>query len=305
LGPDAGTRIAALPDEQRAYVLSEIASESGFDGMELATAVAKADPNPQVRVELIEALQFRRGDRHVAELLTEAPEEVWRLLADKGYAAEFADPAAAARLRAERERQIANDPSPTRRLYSLLESEEAAETVGPRIADLIAAPDFPAGDRDTGWTVHRAFERFPSSVAAGLLRRLAAGLEIPFRGEEMLVGVDAEDDGPLAAVALDPTANRFVGQAAATVVGPGTVGTLIDAVATAAVENRARGGCRPRAPSATPRANYRCPSFLTGRCGAGPGGYQGPADDRHARRSARASGRFRRAGEPPSPQRRS
>jgi hypothetical protein len=238
LGPDAGARIAALPEEQRAHVLSEIASRSGFDGMELATAVAKADPSPQVRVGVIEALQFRRGERHVAELLTEAPDEVWHLLAAKGYAMEFADPSAAARLRAERDCQIANDPSPTRRLYGLLESDEAAETVGQRIADLIAAPDFPANDRDTGWTVHRAFERFPSSVAAGLLRRVAAGLEIPFRGEEMLAGVDAVDDGPVAAVALDPTANRFVGQTAATVVGPGTVGALIDALADAAVEGR-------------------------------------------------------------------
>jgi hypothetical protein len=238
LGPDAGARIAALPEEQRVHVLSEIASRSGFDGMELATAVAKADPSPQVRVEVIEALQFRRGERHVAELLTEAPDEVWRLLAAKGYAMEFADPSAAARLRAEREHQIANDPSPTRRLYGLLESDEAAETVGQRIADLIAVQDFPANDRDTGWTVHRAFERFPSSVAAGLVRRLAAGLEIPFRGEEMLAGVDAVDDGPVAALALDPTANRFVGQAAATVIGPGTVGALIDALAAAAVEVR-------------------------------------------------------------------
>ena len=238
LGPDVEARIAALPEEQRACVLSQIASRSGFDGIELATAVAKADPSPQVRVEVIEALQFRRGERHVAELLTEAPDEVWRLLAAKGYAMECADPAAAARLRAERGCQIANDPSPTRRLYRLLENDEAAESVGQRISDLIAAPDFPANDRDTGWTVHRAFERFPSSVAAGLLRRLAAGLEIPFRGEEMLVGVVAVDDGPVAAVALDPTANRFVGQAAATVVGPGTVVALIDALAAAAVEAR-------------------------------------------------------------------
>jgi hypothetical protein len=245
LGPDAGGHIAALPEEQRAWILSEIASRSGFDGMELATSVAKADPSPQVRVEVIEALQFRRGERHVAELLREAPDEVWRQLAAKGYAMEFADPTATARLRAERERQIANDPSPMRRLYSLLESDEAAETVGQLIADLIAAPDFPADDGDTGWTVHRAFERFPLSVAAGLLCRLAAGLEIPFRGEEMLVGVETVDDGPIAAVALDLTANRFVGQAAATVVGPRTVGALIDALADAAVEAR-----QPSAPEA-------------------------------------------------------
>jgi hypothetical protein len=30
--------------------------------MELATAVAEADPSPQVSVEVIEALQFRRSE---------------------------------------------------------------------------------------------------------------------------------------------------------------------------------------------------------------------------------------------------
>ena len=240
LGTDVEARIASLPDEQRGHVLSEIASESGFDSMELATAVAKSDPSPRVRVEVIGALQHRRGDRHVAELLADAPEEVWRLLA--GYPMDLEDPALAERLHVERARQIAVDPSPTRRLQMLLTSHEPAEAVGPRIADLIAAPDFPANIRDAGWGVHEAFERFPSFVAAGLMNRLVAGLEIPFRAEEMLIGVDVVDDGPVAAVALDLTVNRFVGQAAATVVGPRTVGALIDALAATIIEARLQTG---------------------------------------------------------------
>ena len=269
LGPQAEARIAPLPEEQRGHVLSEIASQSGFDGMELATAVAKSDPSPRVCVEVIGALEFRRGDRHVAELVAGAPDEVWQLLAAKNYPIRLADPTSARRLRTERERQRTTDSSPTRLLQFLLESEETAEAIGPQIADLIAAPDFPASNRDGGWAVHHAFERFPSFVATGLMRRLSAGLEIPFRGEEMLIGVDVVDDGCVSAVALDPTAKKFAAQAAATVVGPRTVGALIDALAATTAEARQKGGpdasgARERCQQLRGRITAARPSSLAG-----------------------------------------
>jgi hypothetical protein len=71
--------------------------------------------------------------------------------------------------------------------------------------------------------IHRASERFPGYVA---LRRLAAGLEIPSRGEELMASAAAVDEGPIAAAALDLTGNKWVGQAAATVVGPETLAPL-------------------------------------------------------------------------------
>ena len=124
LGADAEAQIAGLPEEQRGQVLSQIASESGFDGMELATQVVKSDASFRVRVEVIETLQHRRGDRHVAELLADAPDEVWRSLAAKAYPIELTIPAFAERLRNERERQTANEPSPRHRLQMLLRSAE-------------------------------------------------------------------------------------------------------------------------------------------------------------------------------------
>jgi hypothetical protein len=252
LGAGAEPLIVSLSEEQRGLILAEIASESGFDGMELATLVAKSDPSPRVRVEVIEALQRRRANRHVAELLADASDEVWQSLAAKNYPTELADPRLAERLRAERERQITADSSPARRLQRLLESGKPAEAIGPEIADLIASPDFPAIDQAGHRIIHRAFERFSSAVTAGLLRRLGAGLQIPFHGEELLVSVDAVDNGPVAAVALDLAANGFAGQAAASVVGPATIGALVDALATAATE-----ACRLVGPDAT-AARERC-----------------------------------------------
>src|SRR5258706_15984810 len=69
LGSNAATRIAGLPPQIRKTVLHEIAANSGMDGLDLATAIAKEDRDTEVKVEVIHALAFRRADRHVAEVL--------------------------------------------------------------------------------------------------------------------------------------------------------------------------------------------------------------------------------------------
>jgi hypothetical protein len=40
LGNDAAARLGALPEDVRSDVVAEIASNSGFDGMELAASIA-------------------------------------------------------------------------------------------------------------------------------------------------------------------------------------------------------------------------------------------------------------------------
>jgi hypothetical protein len=62
--------------------------------IELAVSLAKADASPKVQTSVTEALHFRRADRFAADILWAAPDEVWRLLARKGYAEEIADPGA-------------------------------------------------------------------------------------------------------------------------------------------------------------------------------------------------------------------
>src|SRR5262249_22586021 len=79
LGADLGSKIAGLPEETREHLLASIASESSVDGMELATALAKADPSPKVQSQVVQALQFRRADRHVATLLAGAHDDTWAL----------------------------------------------------------------------------------------------------------------------------------------------------------------------------------------------------------------------------------
>jgi hypothetical protein len=81
LGSDAGRRIAALLLGTRKRVLHEIASRSGMDGLDLATAIAKDDPDPEVKATVVDALAFRRANRHIAAVLHCADARTFDLVA--------------------------------------------------------------------------------------------------------------------------------------------------------------------------------------------------------------------------------
>ena len=67
-------------------------------------------------VLIVEALQFRRADRFVADILHAAPDEVWQLLASKGNAEKSQIRAAAKRLRLEQQRLYERETDPTRKI---------------------------------------------------------------------------------------------------------------------------------------------------------------------------------------------
>jgi hypothetical protein len=229
LGKDSETRLAALPDDVRKEVLGEIASHSGFEGMELAARLAKADPSPDVVVDVIQSLQFRRGDRHVAEILKDASDQVWQSLARESYPNKLADPEKDARLAALRmTEQAGHQADPSGRFRYLLEHGQANAETGEQLAALIRLPEFPINIDQGRWSVQRAFQRYPEPVANVMVARIEAGLELPYGAKEYLARVDAIDDGPVAAAAIDPATPERVAMAAASVIGPKTVGTLID-----------------------------------------------------------------------------
>jgi len=227
LGPNIQDRIRGLPEDVRQNLLSSLVFEGGFDGIDLASEIAKTDPSPGVQFAVVEALLFRRAERHVAELLSCASDEVWSLLAQKGYADELSGDAAA-RMSAERRKLIESEQNPLRRAGFILNFGSDTHADGDALSDAIASPDFPARDQHAAGMLHRSFRNYPGPIAQGLLRRLEAGLEIPFRTEDLLADVPSIDDGSIAAAALDPETERKTGHVAARIVGPKTTGSLID-----------------------------------------------------------------------------
>jgi hypothetical protein len=228
LGTDLRSKIAALPEATREHLLALIASESGVDGMGLATELAKTDPSPKIQAEVVQCLQFRRADRHVASLLAEAHDETWALVAKRGYADEIRDPAATARLRGERDKALAQATAPLERLRLLLEQSPNHPDRDSGIAAAIADARFPVRDQHGGTSLYYAQKRTPAAVLKGLRRRLENGLELPFRADDFLGQLDVTDEGPIAAAILDVSHDNRDVNAVAVMAGPKTVGALVD-----------------------------------------------------------------------------
>jgi hypothetical protein len=227
LGDGAEQKLAALPLETRKHVVAEIASYGGFDGMELAVRVAKADPRADAVLEVLQALQFRRADRMVAEILQTASDAVWELAAGSGYPDELADPVQNQRLADLRGTQIETEPDPVNGLRRLAARQVKDAETETRIEELIAAPSFPARG-DVAHALQEAQATYPAPVRRALQRRIAARMELPFRAREFLAGGDALDEGPVVDALLDAGTPEMVIQAAFVVVGPKTIGAVID-----------------------------------------------------------------------------
>jgi hypothetical protein len=169
LGEDRDARLAGLPEEIRRRVVADIANRGGFERMELAARIARSDPSAKITVEILQALQFRRGDRLVASILQDARDEVWQRVAQKGYPEEFADAALNAHLAELRRAQSVEETDPVRQLNNLCKPGTAS-TEGPaRIAAIIESADFPVHNDYADMAVRRAFDLYPtrSSPADG------------------------------------------------------------------------------------------------------------------------------------------
>ena len=240
LGTAARDRLLELPDSVRANVLSEIVSNGGMDEMDLAAEVAKLDPSSQVQAEVIEALQFRRSDRLAIKVLETAPPEVWSLLARRGFASRILDAGALARLRTLETSVIQNDPDQLLRLRLLCaRGEDAANAEA--IEALLGSPDFPVKEREHVWAIFEASRRRGSAVAQGLLRRLSNGMAIPPGSEELLASAPSVDSGPIAMAVTNLDTPSDVAGSAVSVIGPKSVGALIDQLNTLIEGVRASG----------------------------------------------------------------
>jgi hypothetical protein len=244
LGSEAPQRIAALPLELRKHVLHEIASQSGMDGLDLATDIAKADSNPEVKATVVEALSFRRADRHVADLLDQAGDATYDILARQGHIDDVAVEAVQEGLSAARARRTAAGVSDHERLRALLyqrtqgeHSAEVAEIVGQMEID-------PKHDSGHAHLLYEARKHYPQAVADGLLRRVREGRTLFYGADDMLAAAEiALEDDELCEIALEMTVRRDArAEAAASVLGPTAVGRMIDAYLAARMRIRDANG---------------------------------------------------------------
>ncbi|WP_229202691.1 NACHT domain-containing protein [Rhizobium rhizogenes] len=230
LGNDAPVRIAALPPEIRKNVLHEIASHGGIDGLDLATAIAKTDSDPDVKATVVDALSFRRADRHVADLLADAGDATYDILAEKDHLDDIAVDAVQQELRQARERRKVTGNSHFQRLRTLVHAPDGDDRET-EVTEIIAEMEF---DRKRDGEMHLLYEarkRYPEALANGLLRRVRERRELFYDADNILAAAGfALEDDTLLGIALEETSRHDDrAEAAASVLGPNAVGQLMDA----------------------------------------------------------------------------
>jgi hypothetical protein len=233
LGSDLAKWIAPLSPNTRKKVLHEIASNSAMDGLDLAADVAKDDPDhdPEVKAMVVDALAFRRADRHVAELLRGADEKTFDLVTGSGLIDDVTDEHLRAGLDAARKRRRKEGISTYERLRAMVYARDG-EDHGGELTTIIA--EMLIGNKQ-GAEVHLVYEarnRYPRAIADGLLQRLRVGRELFFGADDLLASAGFSlEDNVLLEIALSMTPRHDDrAEAAASVLGPQAMGGMIDAL---------------------------------------------------------------------------
>jgi hypothetical protein len=231
LGSGAVQRINMLPQKPRLVLLHEIASHSGMDGLDLATAVAKDDSDPEVKASVIEALTFRRADRHAAEILRSADDKTFDLVCRKSLIDEVDDFDIRQRIEAARERLAGQESSTADRLR-LIAYADGPEDRSAELTEIISTMEVGVERDAKVQYIYEAHRRYPRAVANGLLARVLTGRKLFYGLDDMLASAEIiKEDDELRKLALtNPARDDDRADAAASVLGPLSAGKLIDAL---------------------------------------------------------------------------
>lgn len=230
LGSEAAERIAALSPDVRKNVLHEIASNSGIDGLNLATAIAKHDPDPEVKMTVIEALAFRYADRHIADVLRGADDKTFDLVARDDLVDHVTDEHVKNGIAAARGRQRNAGVSTYNQLRTIVRAQHG-EALSDELTAIIA--DMQIGTiRDSEIELlYEARNRYSHAIADGILHRVRTGRTLFYGADDLLASVGYRlEDHALLEIALSETLRDVRAEAAASALGPEAVGRLIEAV---------------------------------------------------------------------------
>jgi len=231
LGLGAEERIEALPAKARTVLLHEMVHRSGIDGLNLATAIAKADPDATVQATVVDALSFRRANRHIDELLQGAKEATFDLIARNNLIDSVSDEAVRQEVCAARQRLRDRNSSAYDRLHPIIYASGSQDRSA-EIAAIIGEMEIKDRQDPAVTLVYEAWNKYPRAVAEGLLVKLRAGDDLFYGADELLVsaGFDLEDDYLLTLALTETKRPDNRARAAASVLGPQSTGRMIDAL---------------------------------------------------------------------------
>ena len=232
-GKDAKAKIKALSPKVRKLLLTEMASRSGMDGLDLVAAIAKDDSDPIIQASVVETLAFRRADRHVAEVLQKASDKTFDLLAHLNLVGDVADEHVRKKLGEALQRLITGVTSTYDQLRNISHAD-GKEDQSANLTDIISTMEIEQPQSADIQFIYELRNRYPRAVADGLLARLRMGRTLFYGADDILAsaGFILEDDSLLQMALADPSRRDDRAEAAASVLGPQAVrrmiGTLLD-----------------------------------------------------------------------------
>lgn len=229
LGKDAEMKIRVLSPHVRTVLLSEMASHSGMDGLDLASSIAKNDPDPGVQASVVDALLFRRADRHVAAVLQSASDKTFDLIVRKGPIDEVDDEQVKKGVLAARKRQAADGTSDDDRLRAIVYAQ-GSEDRSAELTEIISTMKIEQRQDAKVQLIYEARHRYLSAVAEGLLARIRASRTLFYGADDILASAGyALEEGLLLELALSHSGSHDgCADAAASVLGPIAVGRMVD-----------------------------------------------------------------------------
>lgn len=234
LGRDAAVRISALPLKVRKIVLHEIASHGGADGLDLAVAIGKDDTEPEVKAMVVDALAFRRADRHIIDVLRHAGDDTFDLLVRSDLFAdvndqEIDDGDVRQKLATAHARRQRVGITPYDRLRAIVHARDDVDR-SDEVTKLLAEIDLPNGNGPEVPLIFDLRSRYPTAIATGILRRVRLGRSVFHSFDDLVAAANLDlEDSALLEIALADTGSQDAGaNAAASGLGPRSVGCMID-----------------------------------------------------------------------------
>ena len=228
LGSNASMKIAALPVENRKHVLYEIVSNSGMEGLDLATAVASNDPDPEVKAEVIGALAFRRAKRHMADVLRGAEEKTFDLVLSEDIVDELTDEHIKKGLEAALKRQQQQNISVYDRLRTIMYAPDKKD-LRCDLTKIVAEMEIVNSQDPAVQLLYQLRERYSRAIADGLLLRVREGRTLFYGADDILASADfsLEDESLLKTALSDTPRHDDQAECAASVLGPQAVARMI------------------------------------------------------------------------------
>jgi hypothetical protein len=229
-GANAMSSIVALPKGPREVLVREIAWNADARGLDLATALAKVETEPDVLVSVVNALTFRRADHHITEILQAASDAMIDQIAKHKSLQDEEVVEGQCRQRLAQSRQrIAVMETDYERLRHIARSPHSQMHEGV-LFNLISTMEIQPQDAEVGWITQELAALYPSVVAKALVARLRGGRLLLYRSSDMVTaaGVVLDDDVMLQIAREDLGQFSLRASLAASVLGPRLTGTFFD-----------------------------------------------------------------------------